>query len=120
MFKRLAWLLSGGAVVLGLGHLSIAAMSFEQLSFDALWFAGSGLAIVVAGLFNLFALGASVDRKGGLILGIANLATSGFFAMALSIMPAPQVIVGLILFGGLTMLSWRPGVTGPDGQAISA
>lgn len=120
MIRRLAWALSGAAVLLGLGHLSIAAMAFERLSFEALWFAGSGLAIVLAGLFNLFAQMARVGRTGRALLGIANLATTGFFAMALTILPEPQVVIGLVLFGGLAALSWRTGVTGANRRVMGA
>lgn len=64
MARRWAWGLSGAVVLLGLGRLSLAALMFERLSPDALWFAGSGLAIVLGGMFNLFAQLASFGAGG--------------------------------------------------------
>ena len=106
MARRLAWLLSIAAILLGLGHLSLAVVAFGKLSLGALWFAGSGLAIVLGGMLNLFAQLASYGRAGRALLGFANLTTAAFFALALAIVPEPQVLVGLLLFAGLAALSW--------------
>ena len=107
MARRLGWLLSGAAVALGLGHLAVTFLAFERMSLDALWFAGSGLAIILGGIINLFALLASHDSAGRALLGIANLAMTAFVALILFLAPEPQVIIGLILFAGLTALSWH-------------
>jgi hypothetical protein len=104
MTRRLAWVLSVAAILLGLGHLSIGALSFQQLSFGALWFTGSGIAIVMGGMLNLFALLASYGRGGLAVLGLANLVLAGFFALALTLLPGPQVIAGLAIFVGLAAL----------------
>lgn len=106
---KLAWVLSVAAMLLGLGHLSIAALSFPQLSFQALWFTGAGVAIVLGGMLNVFALMARYGGAARALLGIANLAMAGFFAMALILLPAPQVIAGIVLFLALAALSWRAG-----------
>lgn len=106
MARRWAWGLSAAAVLLGVGHLSLAALMFERLSLDALWFAGSGLAIVLGGMINMFAQFAHYGTGGRTVLGIANLVTMAFFALALTIVPEPQVVVGLILFGALAGLAW--------------
>lgn len=109
MTRRLPWALSITAVLLGLGHLSIGAASFQQLSFDALWFTGSGIAIVLGGALNLLALLAEQGRAARMLVGAANLVMAGFFGLALAILPAPQVIVGLLLFAALAVIACLSG-----------
>jgi len=106
MTRRIAWVLSVLAALLGLGHLTIGALSFQQLSFGALWFSGSGIAIVFGGILNLLALLADHGRAGRALLGLSNLAMAGFFALALIILPAPQVVVGLLVFTALAVIAW--------------
>jgi hypothetical protein len=108
MVRRTLWVLSVLATLLGLAHLSIAAASFGQLSFQALWFIGAGVAIVVGGMLNLFALLATYGGGGRAVLGLANVALAGFFGLALTILPGPQVVVGLLLFAGLAGLAFVP------------
>lgn len=104
MTRRVAWALSIAAILLGLAHVSIGVMSFERLNFQALWFTGAGLAIVLGGMINLLGLTAADEGNGRVLLIIANLVMAGFFALALIILPAPQVIVGLLLFAALAAL----------------
>lgn len=105
MARRFAWGLSGAAIALGVGHLTLGAIVYEPLSLDALWFQGSGVAIVLGGLLNLFAQLASYGTGGRAVLGIANLAALGFFVLALMVVPEPQVIFGTLLFGALLMIA---------------
>lgn len=97
--------LGSAAVALGLGHLSVAAFVFERLSMDALWFIGSGVAIVLGGVLNLFAQAASYGAGGRILLIAANLLILVFFGLVMWVVPEPQVIVGTVLFAALLVQS---------------
>ncbi len=92
-------ILAGLAVTLGLVHLGLSVLAWRNWTPEALWFAGSGLAIVTAGLFNVAMIRAdAVDRtQRGVWLG-ANLAMTGFFLAAWPVLKQPQVIVGGAIF----------------------
>lgn len=105
MARRWGLGLSAAAVALGLGHLTLGAIAFEPRTLDALWFQGSGVAIVLGGLLNLFAQLACYGKGGRALLGIANLAALGFFALALMVVPEPQVIFGTFLFAALLVIA---------------
>lgn len=45
----------------GLLHLAVAFASYDHLTLDALWFAGSGLAVVLIGVLTLLARGSRRD-----------------------------------------------------------
>lgn len=93
------WLLTGLALLLGLAHLGLSALAWRGGSAEILWFAGSGLAIVAAALLNLAMLRATAaDRVQRACWLTANLATAAFFALAWSVVPEPQVIVGAAVF----------------------
>jgi len=102
--RRIVAVLSAGTIILALGHLAIGAASFDRLSFQALWFMGSGVAIMLGGMINLLALFADHRRAGRLLLLAANLAMAAFFGLALPLLPQPQVIAGLLLFLALAVL----------------
>lgn len=60
---RRALAVAGGlTVVVGLVHLGVAAAQFRALSLDALWFAGSGLAVILIGVLSLLAQSVAVSR----------------------------------------------------------
>jgi len=94
----LPWL-TGIALALGFAHLGLSAMALEAWSADVLWFAGSGLAIVIAGLLNVVMFRAtSMDRIQKVVWIAANLVTALFFGAAWTVLPQPQVIVGGLVF----------------------
>ena len=104
-------ILAGLALALGLLHLGLSALSWRW-SLDALWFAGSGLAIVVAALINLVMIRAEqIDRVQKAVWVIANLALTGFFGLAWLILKEPQVIIGGLVFALLT--------TGAAGRSLA-
>jgi hypothetical protein len=107
--RRIITGLSALAILLGAGHLAVTMIMFDRLTFASLWFGGSGLAIMLGGVVNLFASLTAYGNGARALLGIANLATIGFFALALLVVPEPQVIFGLLLFGTLLALQQAPG-----------
>jgi hypothetical protein len=86
-------------VGLGLLHCGFTFRNYHGLSFEAAWFLGTGVAIVLAGFINIALL-----RDGGrdtVIWTMALLTNLLFlvgFVFAAYMMGEPQVFVGAILF----------------------
>lgn len=100
--RRLKWSLAVTGALLGLLHAGLTAALYPQASLEALWFAGSGLGVTAVAFMNIIALRAQ-GRSSPIILMTANIVMAGFFAAAWSLMPAPQVALGLSIFAGLTL-----------------
>lgn len=97
--RRALPVLTGLALALGAIHLSLSALSWRNWSIEALWFAGSGLAILVAGLLNVAMMRAErTDHLQKTAWLLANLVMTGFFGVAWLVMREPQVIVGGLVF----------------------
>lgn len=94
----LAWT----AGLLGTVHIALTPLEHPQWSLASLWFLGSGLAMVVAALANGLGTSSTGRRTCALLAGI-NLAMAAFFAAAWTVLPAPQVIVGGMVFGALAV-----------------
>jgi len=90
--------------LLGLVHIALTPLAYADWTIEALWFVGSGLAIVVAATANLAGF-QSWAVGGSWILTAINLAMLSFFAAAWLVLPGPQVIVGGLLFLGLAICS---------------
>ena len=92
-------ILTGDALMLGLLHLGLSALAVGNWSVQALWFAGSGLAIVIAALFNVAMIRTgAVDRIQKSLWFLANFSTAAFFAAAWPVLREPQVAVGGAVF----------------------
>lgn len=90
--------------LLGLAHLALTPLVHAGWTIEALWFVGTGLAIVVSAGANFIASRAP-DQTGRLSLAAINFSMSCFFAAAWLVLPGPQVIVGGALFFCLTLCS---------------
>jgi F0F1-type ATP synthase assembly protein I len=104
MLRRVRSGLAAAALLLGCGHLAIAAIAISQgrWGLDALWFTSGGLAIVMPALLNMVALRAPAgDLPARALAVFASAVTAGFFAVGYTVLPEPQVIVGMVLFAGL-------------------
>lgn len=104
--RRATFFLASAAGLLGLAHLALTALIYANWTPDALWFVGTGFAIVISAAANLATIN-SLDRAGRLIMATVNIMMTGFFAAAWSVLPGPQVIVGGLLFVGLVVCTWR-------------
>lgn len=103
--RTLPWL-AGVALTLGLLHLGLAALAWRRWDASALWFAGSGLAIVLAALLNVAMMrSGAVDRTQKAVWLLANLAAAAFFGLAWTVLQEPQVIVGGLVFALLGVAS---------------
>lgn len=86
-------------------HLGVAGAQYDTLSFDALWFAGSGLAIVLIGTLSLLARSASAPTGARWAAAGANLAGLAL-AVAFGVLtgwrePQGPVLVSLFFMGGI-------------------
>ncbi len=94
-YKICAWLI----VALGCAHVAFTFHDYDEFSLRAMWFAGSGLALVFAGFLNVAHL-----RSGGrdpvvrALTVLTDAACALLFVAALSLMRQPQVFVGASLF----------------------
>lgn len=101
-----AWLI----VALGLIHIGFTPFNYRGLTVGALWFIGSGIALILAGFLNLILLrDAGRDRFVRLLGQIANLSFAALFMLALWLLPEPQVFVGLALFVFATVAAFLAG-----------
>lgn len=98
--------LTGIIIALGLLHVLVTFHDYESFTVEALWFAGAGVAIILAGFLNLILLReAGRDRLVRLLCLITNLIFALMFVLALWILPQPQVFVGAGLFVGAFIAS---------------
>lgn len=93
----------GLTAAVGMLHLAVGAVQYDTLSFDALWFAGSGLAVVLIGVLTLLMRSAPASsglRLTALGANVAGLALAVAFG-ALTRWREPQgpVLVTLFLAG---------------------
>ena len=99
LYKIAAYL----TLLLGIGHTSFTPAFYNELSSDALWFAGAGLTLVYLGLVNIFA--EKMAKKWMLNVSIATNVVGGIWAvlLAVSLDFVPQSIVGLLFFAGIIL-----------------
>jgi hypothetical protein len=80
-------------------HCIFTALNFDSFSLDAMWFLGSGIAIILAGFLNIAAIRIGVKDQVIKYLSLsANLVFASLFAFALWLLNQPQVFVGFALF----------------------
>ena len=97
MTRKAMWVLASLGLLLGVLHLTLTLPMYGRLSLEALWFAGSGLAVICCALMNIVALRNSAPLTRWAVVTM-NLLTSGFFAAAWPLLPGPQVAVGFVIF----------------------
>lgn len=95
-------------VLLGCVHIGFTFFNYHGLSYEAIWFLGTGVAIVLAGFVNIAML-----RDGGrdIVVWAMALVTDLFFLLAFAaasyMMREPQVFIGTLLFAVTTIYSFR-------------
>ena len=94
-YKICSWLI----VALGCAHIAFTFRDYDEFSLGAMWFAGAGFALVFAGFLNVAHI-----RSGGrdplvrALTVLSDALCALLFAAALTLMPQPQVFVGVALF----------------------
>lgn len=90
---------AGLIIALGVLHCAFTFHDYDRVSLDAMWFLGSGIAIILAGFLNVAAIRVGgLDRVVKLLCLTANLIFAALFAAALWLLTQPQVSVGVALF----------------------
>ena len=90
-------------ITLGLVHIGFTYHDYDRFTMGAVWFIGTGVAIILAGFLNI-TLRRDVGRDRlvrWLCIGTNIIFTLGF-AGAILMLPQPQVFVGLLLFASAT------------------
>ncbi|WP_284349727.1 hypothetical protein [Roseisolibacter agri] len=117
MARALLGIAGGLTAAVGMLHLAVAAVQYNALSFDALWFAGSGLAVVLIGVLTLLLRSApafSELRLAAFGANVAGLALAMAFG-ALTRWREPQgpVLVTLFLAGAAGAIMHRGAMRAP-------
>lgn len=82
--------------LLGVVHITFAFPI--RLNTDTLWFIGSGVAIILAGLLNLVVIYRGGSAFTHTVALICNALMCGLFCFALLVLNEPQVYFGVIIF----------------------
>ena len=91
-------------VLLGCVHLGFTYFNYHGLSYEAIWFFGTGVAIVLAGFINIAMLRDSGrDTVIWTMALVTNLLFLVGFAAASYMMREPQVFMGALLFAITTI-----------------
>ena len=96
---------SGGATVLvGMLHVALTACIYRDLSVDALWFAGSGIAVMLIGALTILAEYARPVRWTALAANGAGIGLGvAFTVLTRSTEPQGPVLVALFLAAILSL-----------------
>jgi hypothetical protein len=101
-------------LVMGLAHTALTPVFAPGLSVAALWFSGSGLAMIFLGLLNAARLwGRAHARRMRALCLAGNLAALAWGALVITVLPVPQAFLVLAAVLGVTAGSLRTGSTGP-------
>lgn len=92
-------IISALIILLGILHCVFTAWNYDQFTLDAMWFLGTGIAIILAGFLNVTVIRTSGnDRVVNLLCLTTNLTFAILFTVALLLLSQPQVLVGIVLF----------------------
>ncbi|MBA3837004.1 MAG: hypothetical protein H2054_12540 [Sphingomonas sp.] len=105
--QKLAVALAITAALLGTLHIALTPLAYAAWTVEALWFLGAGLAIVMAAVANIVGR-PFADRPRRIMVATINLTMAIFFASAWLVLPAPQVLVGGVLFLSLAVCAVAP------------
>ena len=96
-------------IVLGIIHTSVTPLIIGRFSLNALWFAGSGLAMLFAGFLNIV-LSRSIgqdDRFVRILCYITNITILVFGATIIKVLREPQAIIGLLLIVIMNLTAFK-------------
>ena len=91
---------AGAGIILGLAHLLYGALAFKALTPEHIWFAGAGIAMICVSLSNW--------RAPARIEAVIMMA---YLAVMVSLIPLPQVFIGLAIFIILVLPTRRPNLS---------
>lgn len=93
---RVIKVVSGIIILLGLMHIWLAFPL--HMNTETLWFVGSGMTIIIAGLLNFTALDRGGSKLTFAIAILVNALCCGLFIFALAIINEPQIYLGILEF----------------------
>lgn len=91
-------IITGLIIALGCLHIGFTPFNYDRLNMEAMWFVGTGVAIILAGFLNVAVIRVA-DRVVRTLSIITNASFALLFAVALFRLAQPQVFVGLAGFG---------------------
>ena len=113
--SRLYGLVAWALVVVGLAHTALTVVAYPRITIEALWFAGTGVCVIVAGIMNL-CVNSGLEGRGARLLLVLCASTNvvlGLLAAGFSALTRfrePQGLVLLLLFAAATIFAvgrWR-------------
>lgn len=107
--RRIDWVATAIATLLGIGHVGFTPTFAPGWTAGAVWFAGSGLALLFLGLLNAARLLVGADRRIAWMCLAANATALLWMAFLISLLRAPQAFLALaavmgVLAGSLASL----------------
>lgn len=107
MLSTLHKISSSLLIALGTVHAALTPMFYGRFSLNALWFAGSGLTMIFLGFLNIaMRRAAGRDRLVQILCYAANLITTIFGVLLVTVDNEPQVIFGLVLIVLMTVTAF--------------
>src|SRR5215213_9306681 len=102
--KKLHWAAAILIVALGVLHTVVTFFEYDRLTMNAVWFAGTGIAIILAGFLNVALIrDAGKDSLVSAMCIVTNLLFFLGFGGATFMLPQPQVFIGVAIFGIATI-----------------
>jgi hypothetical protein len=107
LMKRIQYIISLLIILLGMVHITFA-FPIDRLTEGTLWFIGSGVALILAGLINWIASDSVISQKTKWIAFVSNILMASLFILAIPIVEGPQVFIGVGLFALAALLVITP------------
>ena len=103
MIKKAHTVVTYLIIMMGMVHIYFARC-LEEFDTYTLWFIGSGIAIIFAGLINLIRTKSKENIVYWVCL-LTNFLNGGLFIVALKALQDPQVYLGIFLFSSAILLT---------------
>ena len=104
MLTVLHKIVTGLIIALGLLHIGFTYHDYDRFTMGAVWFIGTGVAIILAGFLNItLRRDVSKDHLVQWLCHSTNIIFTLGFAGAILMLPQPQVFIGLLLFASATV-----------------
>jgi|SRR5215216_1046695 hypothetical protein len=95
---------TGLIITLGLVHIGFTYHDYDRFTMGAVWFIGTGVAIILAGFLNItLRRDVSKDHLVQWLCHGTNIIFTLGFAGAILMLPQPQVFIGFLLFASATV-----------------
>jgi hypothetical protein len=105
---RIAFVVCVGiCALLGLVHISFTFANYDHLSPEAVWFAGTGFALILLAALNWAAWGElHPSRRVRAVVLMLDILMAAFGIVAVKAVPEPQAYVLVVVFASLGACGW--------------